>query len=87
MSSAAYYLQLFLLVSGYSGNGFSCVDINECAVNNGGCSLAPRVECVNTPGSRTCGPCPAGNIFLIFDRLCLLKIYYIPSKEIVAFLD
>ena len=45
---------------GYSGNGFSCVDINECAVNNGGCSMSPMVDCINTAGSRECGPCPEG---------------------------
>ena len=46
--------------AGYSGNGFSCVDINECEQNNGGCSMNPFVQCVNTPGSRACQPCPDG---------------------------
>jgi len=32
---------------GYEGDGFVCTDINECLVNNGGCSLNPRVQCVN----------------------------------------
>ncbi len=39
-----------------------CVDVNECAVRNGGCNKL--AACVNTPGSRTCGVCPedfAGN--------------------------
>lgn len=49
-----------LYCPGYSGNGFSCVDINECEINNGGCSVNPRVDCTNTRGSRTCGPCPPG---------------------------
>ncbi|XP_033761795.1 cubilin-like [Pecten maximus] len=48
--------------TGYSGNGFTCADINECATNNGGCSLSPRVDCVNTRGSRSCGPCPSGYV-------------------------
>ncbi|KAK3106526.1 hypothetical protein FSP39_021900 [Pinctada imbricata] len=46
--------------AGFTGNGFSCLDINECETNNGGCSLSPRVDCINTRGSRQCGPCPAG---------------------------
>lgn len=46
--------------AGYTGNGFSCNDINECEVNNGGCSLNPRVTCINTVGSSTCGQCPTG---------------------------
>ncbi|XP_069122184.1 cubilin-like [Argopecten irradians] len=48
--------------TGYSGNGFTCADINECVNNNGGCSLSPRVDCINTRGSRTCGPCPSGYV-------------------------
>ncbi|BFZ01488.1 hypothetical protein BsWGS_04527 [Bradybaena similaris] len=36
-----------------------CVDINECADgNNGGC--VENSVCVNTPGSRSCGPCLDG---------------------------
>ena len=45
---------------GYSGNGYSCSDIDECLVDNGGCSRTPYVECVNTQGSHTCGGCPPG---------------------------
>lgn len=56
---------------GYSGNGFVCTDINECAVNNGGCSMAPMVQCINTVGSRTCGPCPAGRIYFYFPKFIL----------------
>ena len=33
---------------GYEGNGFVCRDVDECLVNNGGCSLNPRVQCLNT---------------------------------------
>jgi hypothetical protein len=42
---------------GYSGSPESgCVDVNECAVSNGGCHRL--TACENTPGSRTCGGCP-----------------------------
>jgi hypothetical protein len=40
------------------GDGSLCADINECAVNNGGCD--PLAGCSNTPGSRSCGVCPSG---------------------------
>ena len=45
---------------GYTGDGRTCSDINECILNNGGCSVRPHVTCVNTPGSFTCEPCPEG---------------------------
>lgn len=32
---------------GFSGNGFVCVDIDECEIDNGGCSFSPQVECIN----------------------------------------
>src|SRR4051812_31803755 len=35
-----------------------CIDINECAVRNGGCDALST--CTNTVGGRTCGECPAG---------------------------
>ena len=42
---------------GYSGSPETgCVDVNECAVSNGGCHRL--AACENTPGSRTCGGCP-----------------------------
>ncbi len=43
--------------SGYQRSGNACVDVNECATGNGGCST--NATCTNTPGSRTCA-CRAG---------------------------
>ncbi|XP_021504160.1 cubilin isoform X2 [Meriones unguiculatus] len=45
---------------GWHGNGYECHDVNECEINNGGCSMAPLVPCHNTPGSFACGNCPPG---------------------------
>jgi hypothetical protein len=44
--------------AGYLAADGTCQDVNECAVNNGGCDLL--AACTNTPGSRTCGACPSG---------------------------
>lgn len=33
---------------GYTGNGLSCTDIDECLIDNGGCSQYPHVPCINT---------------------------------------
>jgi hypothetical protein len=41
--------------TGYTGDGLTCSDINECATLNGGCSTTPSVSCTNTAGNRTCG--------------------------------
>jgi hypothetical protein len=37
---------------GYREQNGTCVDIDECATNNGGCSA--NATCANTPGARTC---------------------------------
>ncbi len=44
-------------VTGYLRWGGGCVDIDECAINNGGCHA--NAICTNTPGSRACS-CLAG---------------------------
>ncbi|XP_061714224.1 cubilin-like [Cydia pomonella] len=42
--------------------GSAClIDVNECDPSQGlHCSVNPRVECINTPGSFRCGTCPPG---------------------------
>ncbi|KAK3253170.1 hypothetical protein CYMTET_37562 [Cymbomonas tetramitiformis] len=50
---------------GFLQVGEGCVDVDECAVDNGGCWVAPaddrvKAPCVNSPGGYTCGSCPAG---------------------------
>lgn len=42
------FYQRFYNIVGYTGNGHQCADINECLVNNGGCSINPMVQCTNT---------------------------------------
>jgi hypothetical protein len=34
---------------GFTGNGVSCRDVNECLTNNGGCDQ--NAQCINTEGS------------------------------------
>jgi hypothetical protein len=49
--------------AGYAGpakGAAGCVDINECATNNGGCALLRA--CVNTLGSYACGACASGYV-------------------------
>jgi hypothetical protein len=43
---------------GYVQRSGTCVDINECDANNGGCDSS--VTCTNTAGSHVCGKCPTG---------------------------
>ncbi|XP_073838257.1 cubilin [Musca autumnalis] len=45
---------------GMTGNGVTCRDIDECAYQNGGCSMNPKVQCINSYGSYHCGECPLG---------------------------
>ncbi len=44
--------------AGFSGNGATCTDVDECLANNGGCDSL--TVCTNSRGGRTCGSCPAG---------------------------
>ncbi|XP_041982769.1 cubilin-like [Aricia agestis] len=49
---------------GWTTNGthVACLtDVDECETGRGArCSVNPRVECINLPGSFRCGTCPAG---------------------------
>ncbi|NXY42567.1 CUBN protein, partial [Ceuthmochares aereus] len=42
------------------GNPACSADIDECSLPNPPCSQNPLVQCHNTPGSYSCGPCPTG---------------------------
>lgn len=44
------------------GTGVACLtDVNECLSGQGSrCSINPRVDCINLPGSFRCGECPRG---------------------------
>jgi hypothetical protein len=46
-------------MGGYLLAGNSCLDINECATNGGGCNGTPGETCTNSSGSFTCN-CPPG---------------------------
>lgn len=59
-SECFLFANLFWPRTGYTGNGFQCTDVDECTVENGGCSVRPMVPCINTVGSSTCGSCPPG---------------------------
>ncbi|KAI5725404.1 hypothetical protein M8J77_014895 [Diaphorina citri] len=44
-----------------NGPGGVCnKDINECNTKTPVCSVSPPVQCINTPGSFQCAPCPTG---------------------------
>ncbi|XP_062489682.1 cubilin isoform X1 [Pezoporus occidentalis] len=42
------------------GSPACSADIDECSLPNPPCSQNPLVQCHNTPGSYSCGPCPTG---------------------------
>ncbi|NXD11879.1 CUBN protein, partial [Nothocercus nigrocapillus] len=42
------------------GSPACSADVDECSLPRHPCSQNPPVRCHNTPGSYTCGPCPAG---------------------------
>ncbi|XP_052265930.1 cartilage oligomeric matrix protein-like [Dreissena polymorpha] len=65
----------------------TCEDINECAVNNGGCD--PLMKCVNTIGSYYCSFCASGYMGTnksgcYLDNFCISKAHTcIPEADCV----
>jgi len=58
------YVHCFILIpKGWTTDGTNpgcTVDVDECVYPIPLCSVNPRVQCINLPGSFRCGPCPAG---------------------------
>lgn len=44
--------------AGFKDTASGCADVDECAVDNGGCDV--ETPCKNMPGGYTCGGCPVG---------------------------
>lgn len=59
INAAAGYTPVCTCPQGFTGARCD-IDINECEVNNGGCSTLRR--CFNTVGSRVCGACQSGYV-------------------------
>ena len=49
----------FACAPGFVASGASCVDIDECRIDNGGCGSSLTTTCTNTSGGRTCS-CATG---------------------------
>jgi hypothetical protein len=50
---------------GYTGDGESCADVDECAKDNGGCD--PNADCVNSDGGFSC-KCQPGKVCAAVDE-------------------
>jgi hypothetical protein len=63
LASLVKYLYSVFYKTGFTGDGKTCDDINEC--NDGTAVCDPNASCNNVPGSYTC-TCKEGKIVLFF---------------------
>lgn len=74
---------------GYTTNGVlpACtVDVNECSSPIPHCSMDPEVQCINLPGSYTCGQCPHGMNFISFaSNIFYSQLFFYSAKLNVIF--